>query len=82
MILNKLDIQKEIIDLIKDNFNKDSIDPKEELLGNSIGMVPLDLAILFHTVEKKYNVRFKKEDIISRLFNTVENISILIYKNR
>ncbi|MBP2630646.1 MAG: hypothetical protein H6Q70_1274 [Firmicutes bacterium] len=73
-----LKIEKEIMDLIQSTFQKNVKDSTDELLSNEVGLSPVDLAILFSTLENKYHIQFETEDILNYQFNNVQNIAVLV----
>lgn len=55
----------------------------EELLGNKFKCAPRDLLYLYFKIEKTFNIKIPKDDIIKGKFNNINNIIniILIQQN-
>lgn len=78
-------LENDLIKLICENFEREfSLNTAENytkvLTGEPFKLNPSELLYLFLSVEKIYNIKIEKEDIISHKFNTIEGIAQIIQK--
>lgn len=81
---SKEDIQKYIVDVLKDKLNVLISSPNVKdisnlnFFGNGISISHRDMVYLFYLLEKKYNVKFTENDIDNSLFYTIGGIRDII----
>ncbi|PXV86888.1 hypothetical protein C8E03_11188 [Lachnotalea glycerini] len=76
------EIKEKVLDIVSKKFNKTIKDCNEPLLGHNINFTPVELAIFLKELEKDFTIYFQQEDIILGRFTDIENIVLLIQKER
>ena len=79
--MNEIEMNDKLEHIIKSITNKNiKIDmlEKESLLSSNIGLSPLDLLDLFFAIEREFNIKFDRKEIVEHRLDKILDIKKII----
>jgi peptide maturation system acyl carrier-related protein len=79
--MNEIEMNDKLEHIIKSITNKDiKIDmlEKESLLSSNIGLSPLDLLDLFFAIEREFNIKIDRKEIVEHRLDKILDIKKII----
>lgn len=82
--MNEIEVNGRLEQLIKEITDKEltiAEMEKESLLSSNVGLSPLDLLNLFFAIEREFNIKIDRKEIIEHRLDKISDIKEIILKN-